>query len=207
MRTAAFSFPIARGRDRRLLLLGGLVAVIAAVAAAAIGRELVGSDGAPTSSAARDLVRFEGRQASFSISYPSAWARLSSSDGQVELLVARDATASFLVRVVPLDVEVFPEGLPRAKALTDRLVRKAGKVRQLHPPQQISLGGLPGFLYIYTFQDRRTRQTGAHAHYFLFQGARMITLVFQALPADRLGRLAPTFERIANSFRAGSVGS
>jgi hypothetical protein len=178
--------------------------VIAAAAAAVIGRELVIPDAA-NSPAEEGMVRFEGREGSFSISYPSGWSRLSSSDEEVELIAARDATGSFLVRVVPLDFEVLPEGLPRARMLTDRLVGRARRLKQLSPPQQIQLGGLPGFLYIYTFRDASTRQTGAHAHYFLFQGTRMITLVFQALPADRLGLLAPTFERIAKSFRAGAV--
>lgn len=205
MRAVGLRFPLARrGRGLpRLLLLGGSVAVIAAVAAAMIGRELMSSD-APSEAG---LVSFEGRQASFSISYPEGWARLSSPDAQVELLAAQDPTASLLVRVVPLDFEVSPQALPRAKELTDRLVNEARRVRLLSRPQRIQLGGLPGLLYIYTFQDQSTGQTGAHAHYFVFQGARMITLVFQALPADRLERLAPTFERIATSFRAGNVGS
>lgn len=205
MSPVGLSFPVVRRWPavRRLLLLGGSAAVIAAVAAAMIGRELMSAD-APSGAA---LVRFEGRQAAFSISYPEGWASRSSQDAQVELLAAHGPTASLLIRVVPLDFEVLPEALPRARVLTDRLVNRARNVRLLSRPQQIQLGGLPGLLYIYTFQDQSTGQTGAHAHYFVFQGAQMITLVFQALPADRLELLAPSFERIAASFRAGAVGS
>jgi len=48
-------------------------------------------------------------------------------------------------------------------------------------------------------ESRRPR--GAHAHYFVFDGATMITLVFQALPAPRIFSLAPLFDRVAATFR------
>jgi hypothetical protein len=73
-------------------------------------------------------------------------------------------------------------------------------VRLLAETRRIELGGLPGWFYFYTFRDGSRR--GVHSHYFLFQGSTMITLVFQALPADQFPRYAPTFDRIAGSFRA-----
>lgn len=40
-----------------------------------------------------------------------------------------------------------------------------------------------------------------HAHYFLFSGSTMHVLVLQALPDTEFTELAPTFDRIARSYR------
>ncbi|MBA3306332.1 MAG: hypothetical protein H0U25_10465, partial [Thermoleophilaceae bacterium] len=40
-----------------------------------------------------------------------------------------------------------------------------------------------------------------HAHYFLFRGRTLITIVFQTVPADRFAELAPLFDRIAETLR------
>ena len=63
----------------------------------------------------------------------------------------------------------------------------------------VTAGGLPGWRYRYTFGSGATG--GAHDHYFLFKGGRMIQLVFQAVPAERLPAVAAVFDSIAASFR------
>ncbi len=117
------------------------------------------------------------------------------------LATTRVGDASFLVRVVPLPLEVNRANLGAAKRITDRVVTSGRRVRLLAPPQRSDLGGLPGFFYLYTFEDADSGRRGAHSHYFLFRGDTMITLVFQALPADRLSLFAPLFDRIASTFR------
>ena len=140
-------------------------------------------------------------EAGFSISYPRSWRQLPPADNQVRLIAAR-GRASLLVRVAPVGVTVRPETLPNAKKLTDRLVKTVKNVQLLRKAQQVQQGGLVGYLYLYTFRDRTTRQRGAHAHYFLFQGDRMFTLVFQTVPSTTFTRVAPLFDRIANTFSA-----
>ena len=147
-------------------------------------------------------MRFSDPQTGFSITHPSRWRRLSPADGQVRLLVAGGGGASLLVRRSSLGLRVRPETLRSAKKLTDNLVKEAGNVQQVRRPQQVRLSGLPGYLYVYTFRDRGTRQRGAHAHYFLFRNENMFSIVFQALPARNFAGVAPLFQRIANSFRA-----
>jgi hypothetical protein len=110
--------------------------------------------------------------------------------------------ASFLVRKTPIGGPVGVANLAGAKKLADGVVNSGKNVVMLRQPQQVTLGGLPGFLYLYTFDDPSSGERGGHAHYFLFQGATMITLVFQALPATNFVSLAPTFDRIAATFRA-----
>ena len=183
-------------------MLGGVVAVIVAVGAALLGRELVTSDdsseGKSSPQTPPGFVEFRAPRTGFRIAYPRRWSLIRSRDAEVEFLAAGRGGASALVRVVPFRFQ----GLPAAKRVTDRIVRAGRGVRVLARPRVTRLGGLPGFLYIYAFRDAATRRRGAHAHYFLFRSNRMVTLVFQALPANRFGRLAPLFDRIAGTFRA-----
>lgn len=107
------------------------------------------------------------------------------------------------MRTASLGTPVGAETIGSAKRLTDRLVSTGKKVKQLRPPRRIDdLGGLPGWLYIYSFEDSASGQRGAHAHYFVFRGETMITLVFQTLPSERFATYAPLFDRLASTFRA-----
>lgn len=186
-----------------VLAAAAVVAVVFAVGAAAIGREVISSDEPekPKTNRARGLVGFDDPEAGFSISYPRNWRRLPAGDAQVRLIAARGG-ASLLVRTAPLGLRVRPENLRSAKKLTDRLVRSVRNVKLLRKAQQVQQGGLVGYLYLYTFTDRASRTRGAHAHYFLFRGEQLFTLVFQALPSTTFAGLAPLFDRIANTFRA-----
>lgn len=172
-----------------------------------IGQQLVPSSGSShaskrSASTPSDLVGFQDPAGAFSGSYPSSWQRLTPTDPQVVLLAAGSDGSSFQVRKTPIGTPVTAANLDAARKLTDRVVESGKRVTLLRQPQQVTLGGLPGYLYLYTFDDSTTGQRGAHAHYFLFAGTTMITLVFQALPADRIGSLAPLFDRIASTFSA-----
>ncbi len=193
---------------------------MAIVVAAALGRDIVSSPSpeprrapvvrqgrsaagqAGSVRARRDVVRFRDGAASVSIAYPATWARVRPSDPEVRLLVAADDSTSLLMRVAPigLEAQVTPGTLPLVRPLTDRLVGAGERVRLLAAPRTVVLGGLPGYRYRYTFSSVGGHR-GAHLHYFLFKEKRMIQLVFQALPSDRLPELSGVFERIAATFR------
>jgi len=145
-------------------------------------------------------VRFTNERAGFSIAYPKAWSRLKSRDPAVELLVAQGRATSLLVRRAPVGLDVTEKTLPVVRDLTDSLVRAGRGVRQIRKPEPLTLGGLPGYRYVYTFESSKTTQ-GVHVHLFLFKGGQMITLVFQAIPASRLEEVAPLIEKIATTFR------
>lgn len=148
------------------------------------------------------LVPFKDKRDKLSISYPASWPRIASSDPALPL-VAGTAEASVSMRTTRLGTEVGLETLDRAKALTDKLVMRGRRVKQLRPPRRIdNLGGLPGWLYIYSFQDPASGERGAHAHYFLFRGDTLITLVFQTVPSERFATYAPLFDRLAATFDA-----
>lgn len=146
--------------------------------------------------------RFWAPQGRFSIDYPSDWARLETPRSDVKLLAARGEAASVLVRTIALRSPVGRSDLENVEALTDRIVASGQQVRLLAEARRIELGGLPGYFYFYSFRDPKTRRRGTHSHYFLFQGATLITIVLQALPERRFERFASDFDRIAASFRA-----
>lgn len=189
---------------RRWIPAAVAVAVLVGAIAMVTARELVSPDSPdppPRAERADDgFVRFRDAAGGISIAYPAGWRRVSSPDPEVRLLVEGDGS-SMQVRMADLGIEVGPESLGSARKLTDNLVRVAGQVTLVRPPTRETLGGLPGYLYVYTFPDRATGEEGAHAHYFLFRGRTLITVVFEAVPSDRLAGLAPLFDRIGDTLQ------
>lgn len=192
-----------------LLVVAVLGAIVLGAGGALAGRSLLSSriptpappaprPETPASAPPAGFVEF--RDELFSIAYPAGWARQASRNPEVEILATGERSASFLVRVVPLNFDVGPANVEAAKPLTDRVVKSGRGVKLIAPPQRSDLGGLPGYFYLYSYRDGEGRR-GAHSHYFLFKGDTMFTIVFQAVPEDRLPELAPVFDRIARTFR------
>jgi hypothetical protein len=186
--------------NRRLLVVVAVAAVLALLAGAAVGRNLLSSTTTPSGRA--DIVRFHDEVSKVSIDYPAGWTRLPDpvNDPEVALRVADNAATSLQIRVSDVGLgPVTRKTLPVVRKLTDDLIAADPRAKQLVAPAAVVLGGLPGWRYRYTFGEGATG--GAHDHYFLFKGGRMIQLVFQAVPATNLPALAHTFDRIAASFK------
>jgi hypothetical protein len=105
---------------------------------------------------------------------------------------------AFTIRVLPIQVPATSANLVNFKTVTDGLVASNSTVKVLKE-QAVTLNGMLGYYYFYTFTDGAVQ--AVHAHYFLFSGNKMNILVFQSLPDD-FERMAPTFDRIAESFRS-----
>jgi len=185
-----------------LLLVGGVVAGVRVVLGLHSAASVPPAAASPPPAPPPGFVEFRDPPSGFALAYPAAWTRLPSPDPQVPLLVAQGDQGSFQVRVVGLDTPVAPQDLGALKQLTDQIITNSGgSAKLLAQPQQILLAGLPGYLYLYSFQDAGSGQTGVHSQVFLFKGKMMISLVFQAVPADQFQGLAPTFDQITGSFR------
>lgn len=162
---------------------------------------------APAPAQPGELVEFRDDQAGFGMSYPKAWVRVPSPNPQIVLVAAENDPAknqggSILVRVTPLDAPVGKAQLGEARKATDQIVSSSDGLALKAGPSEIEQAGLPGLYYLYTFRDPVSGLTGVHSHYFLFKDKTMISLVFQALPQDDFGRLAPLYDRVAGSIRA-----
>ena len=218
--------PPVLGASRRLLVAGAAAALLAAAAAALVGRLIISGTATtparPATTAARPAVatppsaqapvpegyaRFDDAARGLSISLPANWQRLPTPDAQLSVLATGDG-ASMLMRSAPIGLEIDRKNLAQARKITDGLVRAVRQVKIVEGPKPVQVGGLPGYLYLYTYLDPATGQRGGHAHYFLFRpNQTMITLVFQVLPADRFAGLAPLFDKIGGTLRTNDAAS
>lgn len=201
------------GRPRRPIwrsvAAGGAVIVVAG-GAYAMGR--TGTDGGTTATPTTttstgprvtvpaDFVTYTDSETGFTLRHPKSWTPAREPEGDVRLVLAAGGLDSVLVRVIRIEQPVTKDNLADVKAFTDAIV--SGSDVQMIQERQVTINGMPGWYYLYTFSDTQSGEKGVHAHYFLFQGRKMNTLVFQALPADGFSRLAPTFDQIAESFKS-----
>lgn len=149
-----------------------------------------------------DFTEFQSDEGGFAISYPEDWERIETPpDSTASLVVTPDDRNSLQVRSVDLGFSVGSDEFEGMRQYTSRLVESGDEVNVVAGPSRVELDGLPGYVYVYTFPDPDTDTTGVHSHYFLFDGDRMFTLVFQALPEERYEDLAPTFDTMAETFR------
>lgn len=176
----------------------GVAAVLALVVGGVVGRSIVPSATEPPPS----TVRVKDTLTDVSIAYPATWVQRMSEDQAVRLIASsRDASAAVSVSVRKSGLEtVTADSLPIVRPLTDDLLREDDRIREVPEPVAVTLDGLPGYRYTYTY--RQARAEGAHVHYFLFKGDRLVQIVLQAVPASKLPELQSTFDRIAQSFRA-----
>jgi hypothetical protein len=182
-----------------------LVAALLAVAGWVISQQFTSSSASHPRRSATSTLRFTSfRDPSglFHGGYPSTWKTVQSGNSQIVLLAEGPNGASYLVRKTTLTAPVGLGNLAAAKKLTDRVVHSGTDVKLLRAAEEVSVSGLPGYLYLYTFTDPSTGNMGAHAHYFLFDGKTLITLVFQSLPSDNFTSQAGTFDHIVATFRA-----
>jgi hypothetical protein len=161
---------------------------------------------APATAQPGELAELRDDKAGFALSYPKAWVRATAPNPQIVLVAAEHDPAknqggSILVRVTPLDAPVGKAQLGEARKATDAIVSSSEGVALKAEPSETEQGGLPGLYYLYSFRDPVSGLTGVHSHFFLFKDKAMISLVFQALPQDDFGRLAPLFDRVVGSIR------
>ncbi len=182
------------------MVAAGAAAILALVIGAAVGRSIIPSG---TERKAATTVpppsRFSEPQIGISLSYPATWTRLRSRDAQVLLVAALSPATSLSLRVSKSQItDVTERKLPVVRGFTDELVAADRRATQLSSPEEVSVSGLPGLRYRYTYETANGTR-GAHVHYFLFKRDVMLQLVFQAVPADTLSSVEQTFNGIAAS--------
>lgn len=202
----------------RKWLVGGVAAflavaaVLALVVGGVVGRSIVPSPEGPATATTpapqperpRGTVRFKDTLTDVSIAYPATWVRRMPADQAVRFVASSpDASAAVSISVRKSGLEaVTADTLSVVRPLTDDLLREDDRIGALPDPDAVAVDGLPGYRYTYTYRaDGGGR--GAHIHYFLFKGDRLIQIVMQAVPATRLAALRPAFDELARTFRKG----
>jgi hypothetical protein len=150
----------------------------------------------PTPTRTSSLVTYTDTAKHYRISYPRGWQKTVGTDGGLVLhLRGRDAVS---VHEFTLAAPVNTQNVSDMRAVTDAILSAPTAHLTVLESQVVRIGALSGLYYLYYFPAGAER--GVHAHYFLFDGARMFTLVFQTLPATDFERLAKTFDAVAESF-------
>jgi hypothetical protein len=206
-----------RSRSLRLRFLVALGVVAVVVGAYALWNRDTSSSTDSSSNASKSpgqqeaFTTFRDEQSGFSVQHPRSWRAVTavSDDPQVKLVVGPLGGRDYLrVRVVPLASEVNidartpQEELNALQGQLDKFIDEAPGVTEVHERSRVNLNDLPGWFYLYTFKDETTGEEGLHSHFFLFDGAQMNILVFQALPKSDFRELSATFDRILGSFRS-----
>jgi hypothetical protein len=202
----------------RKWLVGGvaaflaIAAVLALVIGGVVGRSIVPSPAEPEPPAAQAppqpkppaTRRFTDALTDVSIAYPGTWLRRFSKDSAVRFVASSpDASGAVSISVRKSDLETITmDTLPIVRPLTDDLLRQDRRIRSIPEPVAVTADGLPGYRYTYAYR-RESGGDGAHIHYFLFKGDRVIQLVLQAVPAAKLSELQATFDEVAETFRSG----
>ncbi len=193
--------PAPRSQNTLIIVLSVLTVVavvLVTVAVALNNRSSENAGPAPAAPTAVPTTTFRDAQTGFTVDYPRSWRKVEVPVADYRLALDGGSNVAFTVRVVPIQTPATTANLENFKAVTDGLVASNSTVQVLKS-QAISLNGMLGYYYFYTFVDGGV--TAVHAHYFLFSGNKMNVLVFQSLPDDFQG-LAGTFDKIAESFKS-----
>ncbi len=201
---------VLRRRSKAVVVLTvlSLVVVGAGVGALIWGRSRSGTGAAPPpqtqASPSRTLSdgafeTFNDPETGFTIRYPRSWTKQAAPLREVRLRVTDANQYAAQVRVTRNEVVTTPANLANIKAVTDGIV---GPGVQILKQEAVTVNGLIGFHYIYTFTDTDSGLTSAQDHYFLFQGHKMNSIVFQALPTESFDRMEPVFQQMLGSFHS-----
>lgn len=142
---------------------------------------------------------FTDRQTGSTLEYPRSWRQVQVPNASYRLVLDAGNNSGMTFRVFNTEVATTAANLANIKAVTDGIVSSNNSV-QILKQQAIQLNGMVGYYYFYTFTDD-AGLSAVHAHYFLFQGRKMNMIVFQSSPDD-FARLAPIFDKVAESFRS-----
>ncbi|MEW6153050.1 MAG: hypothetical protein AB1673_03535 [Actinomycetota bacterium] len=139
----------------------------------------------------------------FTIKVPRSWQSFETPVADIRLVMAADENDGLSIRVIPIQTPATVDNIANFKAVTDTIVFGNERARLIQE-QLVRLNGHLTYHYVYTFTDEGTGQEGVHAHYFVFEGNRMFSIVFQTIPSQDFPRWAAVFDQVAESFTVGT---
>jgi len=148
------------------------------------------------------LTTLRDTRAGYELRYPDAWTEVrgtvmsAGAGGHVLRIGGRNA---FSVHEFPLERPVTVSDLADMRAVTDAILSTPEAKLTVLDVRQVEVADRPTMYYLYYFPAGKQR--GIHAHYFIFDGARMQTLVFQVVPASHFADYAYDFDQVVASFK------
>lgn len=134
----------------------------------------------------------------FTMRYPRGWTRSEAPVREVRLIASDGKQFSTLVRVIHTEQATTPANLANIKTFAEGSLDPNIKVLK---QDTVNVNGMIGFRYIYTYTDATSGLTGAHIHYFLFQGHKMNSIIFESANGD-FNRMEGVFDQMLDSFRS-----
>lgn len=186
-----FGFVLSRGASNK-----GTAAQSGAASGPTTTRSGGGTTVPPT-----EMTSFHDDVTGFTVKYPKSWNRLNVpvADIRTVLLPGFNDKNAVQIRIYPIQTVADQNNIGNFKAVTDAIVF-GDQSNKLIQEQLVTLNGKLTYYYLYTFHDASTNQDGVHAHYFVFEGHRFFSIVFQTLPAEEFNRLAAVYDQVAESF-------
>jgi hypothetical protein len=194
-----------------------MILIIAAVLAIGVGAYVLGQKQAqdaaapPTTATStppttaftvpKDFIPFDDKETGIQLAVPKDWVAYSTRDldASYRLLVGvPDAKDNLRVRMNAYSQAVTMDNIKDQQAVVDSIF--AQEKIEILAREIPTVNGMPALYYVYKFADK-DGEPGFHAHFFVFQGRKMVSLVFEAVPEARFTLLAPVFDQIANSLQ------
>ena len=184
------------GRKRSWTPVFLLLLLLSVSVGAYFGFRGAGDDDPPSTSSttgvAGEFITVHDKEAGFTVSYPESWGEIAPASGEQRLLVSAGGQNYFQVKVRPIDPATVDQ----------QIVEALAEVKMITDPRQVELNGVKTYYFLYyTPVTEQSPVEGVHAHYFMINGDQLYTMVFQALPTDQFSGLAPTFDKVAESFQ------
>lgn len=142
--------------------------------------------------------------AGYQVTYPGSWtefhcgaAKPADTVGLHHIRI-NDSDA-FTIRTFALEQKENPKNLSDMRAVTDAILSTPQAHLTVVDVREVKVAGLPAVRYIYYFPYGKQR--GVHAHYFVFDGNIVHTIVFQVVPAEKFENYAHQFDQVLASFK------
>lgn len=138
----------------------------------------------------------------FVISYPTTWRRLPDSDGDARLVLDGGRTVRVTVRVSSTNVAIQAGNLAEGKRIIDSLPSISTSPSTTLTDEPIALNEFLGYYRLVVPRDNPSAREFAEAQYYLFHERKLFTLILHVSPGSAFAGLAPTLDKIAESFHA-----
>lgn len=145
------------------------------------------------------FVTYRDFETNFTMRYPRAWHRTEVPNREIRLQLTDDRQVAVRVQVRRTEVATTPANVGNLDAVMSGLIVDDSRVLTKDP---VTINGLIGFRYIYTFTDAETGLEQAHLHYFLYQGHKLNSIVFAVVPSSDFAKFEGIFDQMINSFQS-----